>query len=409
MKISFKNRHKFWLPIVSIAVTLILLEVGFRIFHLTRLGENEINFLHLPQAFFRFDKDLGYRYLPHQDLPFQWFNESGKVIRTNHVITNNHGHVSYRDDQYERVPGEYRIAIVGDSLAACIHNDLPWATSLEDLLNEDAKLLRRLNAKKIKVLNLAIDGIGLGQMPAVVEHEASKYSPDLILVNFITADIYRRFTWRDAVAIDKKRPDLKTIINCVSLPADLSNKDCQYGNIVFYPTQKLENPGELLGLRKAVAGAVRSRVPWLSPYPQFLSWATKGKLEEFLGRNPYHPMTSNIEDRDESKRVSIEGIRRMKSLAKNIDFLLTPTYYEIVYGAVPALAGEVMDGVPEIEITPMLGYLPDVRDPNILNTWINHPYDMHWSNLGARLYAQAIHKYLKSKFDSAPTYSSLGP
>ena len=67
--------------------------------------------------------------------------------------TNNFGLVSQRDYRPEKKPREYRIALIGDSLTACVTNDVPWGDLLEDRLNADENLKKALGVHSFTVLN----------------------------------------------------------------------------------------------------------------------------------------------------------------------------------------------------------------------------------------------------------------
>lgn len=391
-------RFKLVLPILSVLVVLFVAEVLFRIRHFQTLSNARMGFLMVSRPLYRFDEQIGFRYVPNQNLTLHWMNEEGIPIRSNRIRVNNFGHISSRNDTLAKKKGEFRIAVLGDSLTACIHNDTPWTDALQLLLERDQRFLKSVSASSVSVLNFGMDGVGVEQFPKVLEHEVLQFQPDLILVNFITADIYRRFVWRKSVR-PTQDSRYEITLNCVSLPASLSNPQCAYADILAIPTD-LSSQSEILhGVRKEISEQVASRIPWLTPYPQFLSWATKGRLESLLGRSPYDPLTPTIETREESKTTTVKALKHLFQISQNVRILHMPTYWELVYQAVPKLAQEVMVLASELKITPMISYMPKKENKSQINPLINYPHDMHWSNLGAQVYAAAIQRYLH---DSAP-------
>src|SRR5262249_28085289 len=89
-------------------------------------------------------------------------------------------------------PGEYRIAVVGDSFTANINNNLRWTELLEEQLNAAPQWRAFVNGRSTRVINLGVDGMGMVQFAAMVRHHAVGFEPDLIIVNFITDDLLRR-------------------------------------------------------------------------------------------------------------------------------------------------------------------------------------------------------------------------
>lgn len=105
--------------------------------------------------------------------------------------TNSHGHVS--SDEYPVVKpiGEFRIAVVGDSFTANVTNNVRWTSLLQDDLN-NGDWRSRIGGMFTRVINFGVDGTGMVQFAAKVQHEVLGFKPDLIIINFISDDIFRR-------------------------------------------------------------------------------------------------------------------------------------------------------------------------------------------------------------------------
>ena len=119
--------------------------------------------------------------------------------------------MSHYDDHVDKAPGEFRIAVIGDSFTDCTNTN--WPDVLHDLLNQDEQLKARLKVSNFSVLNFGRSGIGLQQFAAIYDHEVAAYHPDLVLVNFITGDIYRKFLWISPLEPGKDRCDFDLAVS----------------------------------------------------------------------------------------------------------------------------------------------------------------------------------------------------
>ena len=108
--------------------------------------------------------------------------------------TNNFGLVSRRDYEPAKQTAEFRIALIGDSLTACINNDLPWGDVLEDRLNADEGLKKVLGVCRFTVFNFGREGSGWRRFAKDFVEFAEPFKPDLVLVNYILQDFPRTDT-----------------------------------------------------------------------------------------------------------------------------------------------------------------------------------------------------------------------
>jgi lysophospholipase L1-like esterase len=88
-----------------------------------------------------------------------------------------------RERSYQKTPGIFRIVVIGDSLAAGqgLQRDEKFSQVLENRLNDRA-------AGKFEVLVLARSGYSQSQELIVLENEAFRYEPDLILWSYVLND-----------------------------------------------------------------------------------------------------------------------------------------------------------------------------------------------------------------------------
>lgn len=386
----------------GLLVGCVLGEVGFRFYRYQKLLVIPSGILSTPQTIYRFDEKTGYRYVGPQTARFHWWGEGPALIRSNTVHLNANGHVSSREDSPEKPKNEFRIAVLGDSLSACIHNELPWPDALEDILNREFR--PRVNGKKIKVVNFSRDGIGVAQFPKILEEEVRPYHPDMILVNFITADIYRRFFWRMEVPVNA---GANAVMSCVSLPATLENPECQFANNLSI-REGHDSEERVNAVAREVVRMEANRKPWWTPYPQLLAHLLPEVTATVFGPNPWNPRNATIEDRAEMVETSALAIKEMARKFPDAKFLLLPVYWEIVAGAIPKLAGEVMRASLPVEVTPMVAYMPQNPSRETVDRWTHFPSDMHFSDEGALVYARSVKNYLEELFDRRRRGEGLG-
>lgn len=131
------------------------------------------------------DPHSGYRYPPstsieqHAPIQFVW-------------RTNSHGHVSSEEYPTAKPNGEFRIAAIGDSFTAGVTSKVRWPEVLQQLLNDSPDWRASVEGKFTRVINFGIDGTGFEQFAGVVEHHVPPFEADLVLVNFLLDDAWRK-------------------------------------------------------------------------------------------------------------------------------------------------------------------------------------------------------------------------
>jgi hypothetical protein len=120
-----------------------------------------------------FDPLLGWKNRPS-------FRNTGRLFDADRVTTNSNGARGSTDYPYRRTDKK-RIVVVGDSFAFGqeVNDEETYAAVLSSSLGDT------------DVINLGVIGYGIDQMLLTVKGEALKYSPDLIIVAFISDDIER--------------------------------------------------------------------------------------------------------------------------------------------------------------------------------------------------------------------------
>jgi len=127
----------------------------------------------LPLPLEMFDPLLGWKNRPS-------FRNTGPLFDADRVTTNSNGARGSTDYPYHRTDKK-RIVVVGDSFA--------FGQEVND--EETYAAVLGSSSRDTEVINLGVIGYGIDQMLLTVKGEALKYSPDLIIVAFISDDIER--------------------------------------------------------------------------------------------------------------------------------------------------------------------------------------------------------------------------
>jgi lysophospholipase L1-like esterase len=172
------------LVLVSIGVTLAGMETGAR-FLADPTGGNRELFLQGAQA------RASSVHMAADDPELVYVNRPGYV--TNGVrIIEAHGIVRETDVTPAKPAGLFRIAVLGDSIAAAhpvrVGHEPSFSDELERLLNE------RVGAPQFEVLNFGTDGYGTPEEARLLETHVARFDPDLVLVQYCLNDPATSYT-----------------------------------------------------------------------------------------------------------------------------------------------------------------------------------------------------------------------
>ena len=344
----------------------------------------------------RMDSDIGFRYIPGAVARHLILDGANDVTHANVIRINSSGHVSSREDVIEKPPGEYRIAIVGDSFTACLYNDAPWPLLLEDLLNTDAGLLRSLGRSRFKVMNFGMIATGFAQWPALYEHEVARYRPDLFLVAFIESDLWRGFKWADTI-----RPDPDAAFQLVLIserpPVTLANPFVLMERMIVLSPQDAADPERRRLLVRAAMDRKLAAMPWWSPNPEILAVlldsASLPAPDVLLPRLPARPKGRPRWGAEARLRDTGVAMRTLAARQGTI-FLHLPTGRDLTSTrelSVLHLPSEARS----LETLSLLDSLLQQRSAENPDAWFI-PANGHLTQRGAQVYAQATYGVLAS-------------
>ncbi len=343
----------------------------------------------------------------------------GTMFDRHLVRINNLGWVSQYNYSRKKDPSEYRIAIVGDSYTAGVNNSAPWPDTLQRKLNADHQLLASLGVKKISVLNLGLPGASLGAM-AQLSVIARRFSPDMLIVNFIIEDLPRAY----ADNFDKVFPEpailpndtldsekeitpyhimvdgVEVPIGCSSQPEDLSNPDCKVSVMWYVPNNLVFDKNSINHIRQHAAKEIVWHRVALSTKPlALLALLGRPIIQQGTTSLPLPRVISEKKDEDE-RIMAIRAMKFIRTLNQNVLILHNPTYPHMTgktYVPDVTLASWLDPLIRDakksgIDIVRMDQYMPVDKGDQEWRHWYNLPYDGHWSNYGAEIYAAAVYK-----------------
>jgi hypothetical protein len=123
---------------------------------------------------------------PRTQLVFRLYDRGAELLAGADLRLNNLGFISNHDYQYVRGPNEFRIVVIGGEQTASTVVNRSWPDLLEDELN------RRDSSIHYKVFNIAWPDDGPEQYVKTWLEEGVKFSPDLVIVNYVESDFFRR-------------------------------------------------------------------------------------------------------------------------------------------------------------------------------------------------------------------------
>jgi hypothetical protein len=373
-----------------------LAEVGYRLLHhfmLQRADDLPASYRVATAPFVAFDPQRGSRYITDATVLLTRYDHN-HFVESYRVHFNNMGHVSPTDDSVEKRRGEFRIAVIGDSFTANLINDSPWTFSLERRLGADQGLKEELGVQSFKVINGGMAGIGIVQFPAVYDSDIRRFAPDLLVLDFISDDVARRFTWRKM--LEDNGESYAPSIVCTSLPATWSNRDCELGGFIWIkPGFRNDEQGRAQMLRKLNRQA-SERLDWFQLYPEALAVAAGGRIPGLPPRLTVRRTgLPRFSGPDDGVRESARALEDLRGAHPQVAVVHTPVEGELLgrAGVVPPVVARLLSEAPGLEIQLMSDYL-GAKDPKeVARRFI--PGDGHLSRYGSSVFADAMYRWLR--------------
>jgi lysophospholipase L1-like esterase len=171
---QISGTKKFFFVVASFLLAIVMLlvmgEVTLRVFALFSKSYRS-------SPFRRYDPVLGIALIPNKNV----IHERGCFQGQIHV---NQWGMRDRDRQLAKAPGEFRIALVGDSLV-----EGPQVKADEVMNIRMEKLLAAKGYKNVSVLNFGVEGIGTTQEYLMYQEQIRQFHPDLVILAFVANDV----------------------------------------------------------------------------------------------------------------------------------------------------------------------------------------------------------------------------
>jgi tetratricopeptide (TPR) repeat protein len=354
-------------------------------------------------------------YVPNSKFTLTQHDINDKAVLRSVIQINNFGWVSRYDYSRKKTPGEYRIAIVGDSLTASVNNNYPWPDVVQRKFDEDRDLLAMLGLSRISVLNLGVAGASMQFMANPLALIARRFSSDMIVVNFIIEDLQRRHSSQfDIVPREPTEPPSEIEAadppqNDVSIdgveirlfcprgtPRALSNPECRVSPLWYVASgRNIEGP-ELTRLKQILASRLLLHRVLLSMRPL--------ALLDLLG----HPIIGRAQAQgetiksgeDEDVDIGLRVLKFISGLASwHVAVTHNPLYWHLTGTARPPVLDRfvALAAQQSTPIVRMEEYMPTQRGEREWYRWYNLPHDGHWSDYGAEVYGDAMYRLLRAR------------
>ncbi len=107
-------------------------------------------------------------------------SEGGSEVRINS------GGFRGPDVAVSKPPGVFRIAVLGDSFTEAMH--VPYEQSFSAVIERELLRCEGIAGRKVEVLDFGVSGYGTGQELLALRAQASRYSPDIVVLAFFAGN-----------------------------------------------------------------------------------------------------------------------------------------------------------------------------------------------------------------------------
>lgn len=416
---TLSRRSRLWaarlvLAGCSMLVTLVAIEFAYRAWAY-REYTNRSYYGIVVQSRDPMDGETTGFYVPGPPVRYRMFDLEHNLLMESTYPINEQGYISHYNYELEKAPGEFRVAVLGDSFTACVNNDKPWPDSLRERLNADEQLKRRLGATHFTVMSFGAPGAGFPMFVREYVEHAQIFQPDLVIVNYIEEDFVREPGRTAQTVVERcERNSLtpnttwnaKVEIDGVSVRVIGANKQeiTRYANPLdcpgVSPTVEFTTSDERLAFDKEHMQAVKARVA--ADYLRTRLWRSwrPHALYRALGQ----PLTfSSYSHFIASKCFSVENdalthatecIDLIASRHPQLVLLRNPVHADLEAACDLRYTERLRASRPHLHVVDMRHFLPADASPEEQYGWYNLPHDGHWSNAGAEIYAAAVHVML---------------
>ena len=320
----------------------------------------------------------------------------------------------YSDDKQ---PGEYRIAVLGDSYTENITNDFSWVSVFAHAVEQDQVLKNALGVRRITVANFANSSSGVIFMATQLEQIRKLYKPDLAIFAFIDEDLNRMndgrssIHWRTIVPKNHAFSSVNEVIDAVSPPKH------NLMSVTGAPGFKLEllgngvsrmvycdEKGDGFISDKTTLSIVHDAMVKQRVYSgRILIW---DEVKKIIAPYFTDPVEQETEARKEYYAAFEKAVEIGRASAPHVLFVNLPAFYEIVdqwSRTKPPRSfvywPDFFQRRSDVPLISLYDHLPKAASYEQRYGWFDLPWDGHPSNAGAELYgtvtADLVTRYLE--------------
>ena len=444
------------LVVFSVLFSFIIVEVFYRgyLYYSKTFDVIYFNFLEGEPRLRR--GNLEYLFPPNSVRNYFIYDQDGNRVLSSRLRINRSGFRSEFEYRIRKKPNELRIAVIGDSFTEGSSSNVSWVDELQKEIN---KTNTNKIYSFVTTLNIGQGGASVSRMVNNYYKFAQIFQPDVIIANIIDSDLFRNQLsddeldklqfmegvnekWQRKIEapdfiIDEKvifgegmSPPLTKTLNSIKIHMscppgikDVEHDQC-FPHAFFYldpgvvPTKK-----DIKALGPWMIKKIMRRL-WLSPYPlsifaamgytPTLNYTTLlGQFREFEKKLwvPFDVQINGDKRTEKPEETSGGHSDKIRRSARALHILNNEeSQLFVIYNpqAAHLMSNSEDRGMKEfkrllnnMQIVDMRTYLEPFFEGKEKNaeasTWFNLPYDGHWSEKGARIYAKAVAKFVFEK------------
>jgi hypothetical protein len=356
-------------------------------------------------------------YLPGLNVRHRLFDVDHRLLVDSTIETNAQGYRSAFDYPAPS-EGEFRIAVLGDSLTAQHLSDSSWTDVVHARLNADTSLADTLGVNRFVVYNFGVVGAGFDTFAQVYADHARRYRPHLVLVNFITPDVLRhdlrvepvddlglgRRQYRGAVDISVGSVTAEAPVSCDAPEPSLGRAGCVPSAIIRIDDRFTFDKGAVGRVKLHLSRGFTGSFLWWSTYPYALA-AAMGEPFSAV-RRTFADIIPIFRDRvagvspaadswDDSVTRSVAALAKLQEFTANPVLLHNPTSGELLAGVDRTPLAKGIESASSLRIIYMAEALPERRNAESVRGWFNLPHDSHFSDEGIQIYGEAVYRVVR--------------
>lgn len=354
-------------------------------------------------------------YLPNLKVNYLGFNAEHTLLYRSRIETNAQGYRSVFDYPPPTDSGEFRVAVLGDSMTASHLADAPWTDVVHQRLNADAALKAALGVKRFFVYNFGVKGAGFDTFAQVYQDHARRFRPHMVVTNFITPDILRTQLrvepetplgigiplYRGNVDVSVDEIAASIVLSCTTPPLALGRSDCTPETLMRIDARHMGNKVAVAAAKKRMSQQFIWTKLWRSTYPYSFAAAlgekfvvTDKKFTDIIGliQGKVADQTARAPSASHAAHLkrSAAAIARIRDLTKDLVILHNPTSGELLAGVKRIPLAVQLGEAAKTRVIHMGELLRNVDNKDEVTSWFNLPHDSHFNNKGIRIYGEAV-------------------